>query len=209
MTSSFEQEQKRKRIVVTALAALAVFDVAFWLVAVRPLTDREAEQQARIASLRTLVAQKTEALATLRNADAKAAAAADSGDALLDELTFRRRTTFSELLKELGEAAREAGVEMRETNYNSDEIEGNAEFGMVSISANFRGGYENLVKLLNRLDRSERFLIVERLGAAPREDGGLQITMRIDAFVRDAETLSADVAAGELAALEPDKAEAR
>ena len=56
---------------------------------------------------------------------------------------------------------------------------------MVSISANFRGEYENLVKLLNLLDRSEKFLIVERLAAAPREEGGLQITMRVDAFVRN------------------------
>ena len=61
---------------------------------------------------------------------------------------------------------------------------------MVSISANFRGRYENLVKFLNLLDRSDAFLIVERLGAAPREDTGeLQITMRIDTFVRNVREL--------------------
>lgn len=202
MTSSFEQQQKRRRIVVGLLAALAVFDVAFWLFAVRPLTGREAEQQARVSSLNSLIAQKTEALETLRAVDGKATSAAEAGDELLARLTFARRTTFSQLLKELGEASREAGVEMRETNYNSDEIEGAAEFGMVSISANFRGGYENLVKLLNRLDRSEKFLIVERLGAAPREDGGLQISMRIDAFVRDADALEDQAASEEMASLE-------
>ena len=44
---------------------------------------------------------------------------------------------------------------------------------------------DSLVKLLHRLDRSERFLIIERLAAAPRDEGDLAITMRIDAFVRD------------------------
>ena len=44
---------------------------------------------------------------------------------------------------------------------------------------------ESLV-LLNRLDRSSEFLIVESLGARPREDtGDLQISMRIDTFVRE------------------------
>ena len=185
MTSSFEQEQKRKRLVLGGLIALAVFDLAFWLFAVQPLANRETEQQVRVDGLTRMVVQKTEALESLRATNTKATTASAAGDELLEQLTFERRTTFSELLKELGEAARQSGVEIRETNYNSDEIEGNAEFGMVSIQANFRGGYENLVQLLNRLDRSDRFLIIERLGAAPREDGGLQISMRIDAFVRE------------------------
>ena len=46
-------------------------------------------------------------------------------DKLLAELTFDHRTTFSELLTEIGAAAQEAGVEVRETNYESDTIEGN------------------------------------------------------------------------------------
>lgn len=185
MTSSFETAAKRRRVTLIVLAALALFDVVFWVFAVRPLTDREAEQQTRVSGLARMVKQKTEALETLRAASGRADAAAENGDALLDELTFERRTTFSELLQELNRAAGQAGVEIRETNYVSDEIDGNASYGMVSVSASFRGGYDSLVRLLDELDRSKRFLIIERLGAAPREDGGLQIAVRIDAFVRE------------------------
>ena len=174
-----------KQNVIAALALIAVAELAGWFLFVRPLSNREAEQQELTAALIEQVAAKTESLERLKEAKAKVDGAIEAGDQILAELTFDHQTTFSELLTEIGAAAREAGVEVRETNYESDTIEGNDRYGMVTISANFRGKYENLVKLLHRLDRSPKFLIVERLGAAPRDEGDLAITMRIDAFVRD------------------------
>ena len=172
------------------MGALLVFDLAFWFFAVRPLSDREAEQAAVIAALHDQIRVKSESVEDLRVAAGLRDNAGGTGDQLLDELTFDRRSAFSQLLGALNEAARYAEVEIRETNYQADEVEGNASYGMVSISANFRGRYENLVKFLNLLDRSDAFLIVERLGAAPREDTGeLQITMRIDTFVRNVREL--------------------
>jgi Tfp pilus assembly protein PilO len=174
-----------KQNVIVALAAMAVAELVCWFLFVRPLANREAEQQALTASLIQQVTAKRESVERLRDAKAKVDASVETGDKILEELTFDHQTTFSELLTEIGAAAQEAGVEVRETNYEADTIEGNDRYGMVTISANFRGKYENLVKLLHRLDRSPKFLIVERLGAAPRDDGDLGITMRIDAFVRD------------------------
>jgi Tfp pilus assembly protein PilO len=174
----------RQRVLI-GLGAVALAELLFWFVAVRPLSDRELEQQALLTTLALQVEQRQESLERLRAAGERVDGARDNGDLLLAELTFDRRTTFSELLTELGRAAKEAGVEVRETSYNSDTIDGNEQYGMVSINANFRGQYEDLVKFLNLLDRSQKFLIIERLGAAPREEGGLQITMRVDAFVRD------------------------
>lgn len=174
-----------KQSAIGLLAVAALVELAVWLVAVRPLSNREAEQQQLTAQLARQVAAKRETVEKLRETKTKVEAAVENGDKLLAELTFDHRTTFSELLTEIGAAAQEAGVEVREANYESDTVEGTERYGMVTISANFRGKYESLVKLLHRLDRSERFLIVERLAAAPRDDGALAITMRIDAFVRD------------------------
>jgi hypothetical protein len=63
---------------------------------------------------------------------------------------------------------------------------GLAEDGMLTITSNYRGQYDKLVKFLNQLDRSERFLIIESLGATPRaESNDLQFTLKIDTFVRE------------------------
>lgn len=174
-----------KQSVVGLLAALAAVEIGFWFFAVRPLDNREAEELRLTGQLQQQVAAKQEAVEKLRDAKTKVASAVENGDKILADLTFDHQTTFSELLTEIGAAAQEAGVEVRETNYESDTIEGTDRYGMVTISANFRGQYDSLVKLLHRLDRSKRFLIVERLAAAPRDEGDLAITMRIDAFVRD------------------------
>ena len=104
------------------------------------------------------------------------------------EIALQRRSAFSSLLTELGAAAEGAGVEIRETSYNVEAIEGSQGYGILSVNANFRGSYGNLVGLLYRLDRSELFFIIGSLGATPRDDESsneLQINMRFDTFVRD------------------------
>jgi Tfp pilus assembly protein PilO len=187
MSNSYSVKAKGlRRLVIAGLAALAIFNVGFWLLAVEPAATRAADREAAVAALEALVQQKRDSVAQLREASQRVAAARDEGNELLENLTFERERTFSALLTELGAAASAAGVEMRETDYASEDIEGNEDYGMVSVTANFRGRYENLVRLLNRLDRSSDFLIVESLGARPREDtGDLQISMRIDTFVRE------------------------
>ncbi len=57
---------------------------------------------------------------------------------------------------------------------------------MMSISANYEGTYANLMRFVHELDRSPRLLIIEGLNAAPEQSGGnLNISMKIDTFVRE------------------------
>ena len=57
---------------------------------------------------------------------------------------------------------------------------------MMSISANYEGTYANLMRFVHEIDRSPRLLIIEALNAAPQQSGGtLNISMKIDTFVRD------------------------
>lgn len=166
------------------IALLAVFDVAFWAVAVRPLSNREEQRRVRLASLEQQIEQRRASVEKLEAATERVESATETGDGLLEQLTLDRQTTYSTLLSELVEASDEAGVQFRETSFETVEVEGNEAFGRLRVSANFRGNYENLVQFLNRLDRSEQFLIIEQLGAAPSDEGGLRFSIRIDTFVR-------------------------
>lgn len=174
-----------KRVVIWTLTALFAFDVLFYVFAVLPLESREIELQAKVVAIEQSIALKRRSSERLEAVVARAEKAGEEGAELIDNFTFKRRTTYSNLLTLLGEAAQEAGVEMRETDYDDDPVAGSDGYGMISIRANFRGQYENLVKFLNVIDRSERFLIIGSLGATPRESGDLQIVMRIDTFMRE------------------------
>lgn len=182
-------ERVKPKTVLVALGVLAVFDLAFYLFAVMPLANREADQRVLIASLQTQVATRRKNLASTEEIAKRLDLADEQGRRLIDELTLERRTAFSALLGELGSAAAESAVEVRETAYEVESVDGSDNYGILSINANFRGRYENLVKLLNVLERSpELFFIIHSLGASPRADSDtneLQINMRVDTFVRN------------------------
>jgi Tfp pilus assembly protein PilO len=176
-----------RRHMLVALGVLFAFDAIFYVFAVRPLGAREQEQDILLRTLFDQREQKTVELEKLRAVVEKVEKARADGDALIDELTLARRNTFSRLVTELDAAADEAGLESRERSYNPDPIEGaDDDYGAITVQASFRGRYEQLVNLLHRLDHSEEFLIIGALGATPRSDSNdLQITMRIDTFVRN------------------------
>ncbi len=176
---------ERRHMLIT-LGVLLAFDALFYVFAVRPLGARAQEQQILMRTLLKQKQQKAEEMEGLRAVAEKIEKARLEGDELVEQLTLARKNTFSRLVKELNAAADEAGLESRERNYDPDPIEGADDYGAITVTASFRGRYEQLVKLLNRLDRSEEFLIIGSLGATPRsETNDLQITMKIDTFVRD------------------------
>jgi hypothetical protein len=98
-----------------------------------------------------------------------------------------RRYTYSTIDAEVNQAAKTAGMNMKEATFASlDPIEGTDDLEMLTLSVNFEGGYNQLVKLVNLLDRSPRFLIIESLQVAPQPKGEIySVTVKLNAFVRD------------------------
>ena len=196
MTNNFEngglrrpaswQRKVSRRHVLMVLGLLAAFNVIFYFLAVYPLDAREEQRQAFITGLQQQASAKTAEVEKLRLIAGKVEQARTEGDSLLQTITLERNTTYSKLVAELVTAASESRVETRESNFDLQPVEGAEQYGAITITANFRGEYANLVQFLNRLDKSEQFLIIESLGATPRSDSTeLQITMKIDTFVRD------------------------
>ena len=64
-------------------------------------------------------------------------------------------------------------------------IDGSDNFTMMTIAANYEGRYSDLRQFIGALDRSERFLIIEDVTAAPQQEPGkLSARFKINAFVR-------------------------
>jgi len=56
----------------------------------------------------------------------------------------------------------------------------------MTVNAGLEGNYENLVRFLNFLDRSPRFLIIDTLGASPQQTGTrLNASLKLNGFVRE------------------------
>jgi type IV pilus assembly protein PilO len=196
MTRSFKALQRTfgepgpRRKIGILLAALSLFDLGFYLFAIGPLSDSDRERALLAAQLKRQVAERAAQVEKFTATVGKVETARTEGDKLLADITLPRRTAFSSLVSELDQAAKLAGVELRERGYNVEPIDGSDTLGMMTVTAGLEGDYENLVRFLNLLDRSPRFLIIESLGAAPQQSGQqagarLNVSLKLDAFVRE------------------------
>lgn len=169
-----------------ALGLLFAADVIFYLVAVEPLGRRDAEQRALMSALERQVETKKNDVEQLQLVVSKVEQARSGGDGLLEGIALPRRTANSTLYSTLIKAASQAGIDTREGNFEIESIEGTDEYGIISVNANFRGEYQNLVRFLNQIDRSEQFLIIDSLAATPRADSpDLQFMMRFNTLLRE------------------------
>lgn len=111
----------------------------------------------------------------------------EQGDKFLALYMTSRKHTYSTIVGEIDSLAKTAGMKMGDANYAlPDPIEGSEDLDMLSVTANFEGSYQQLVKFVNTLDRSPRFLLIEGLQVAPQPKGDiLNVTIKLDTFVKD------------------------
>lgn len=136
------------------------------------LEDRLAKLQARVAASRKLVD--------------KVQTARTQGDDFLARYFMDARMAASQIDDELLKDATESGIKQLPTAYDHDAIEGSDTMEMRTVTVGLEGTYENLTKFISLLDKSPRFLIVDRMEtSAPAQAGKLlNIQIKIHAFVR-------------------------
>jgi len=138
------------------------------------LQDQLAAAQARVAITRRLVD--------------KVEGARRDGDKFLAQYVVDRRKASSALNEELYRMAEEAGVKPGQIANEYEAIEGSDTLQMVNIQVAFEGSYQGLTKLVDLIDKSPRFLMIESLQlAAPQGKTAMMVvTFKIHTFVRGA-----------------------
>lgn len=91
------------------------------------------------------------------------------GDKFLDTWITARRHTYSTIIGEITASAKASGMKMLDASIAPlDPIEGSDNLELMTITINFEGGYPQLMKLVNAVDRSQRLFIIESLQVAPQ-----------------------------------------
>jgi len=180
------------RVIMGALLAANLVAAA---IAFKPFGGSADDLRRQTETLRARLARAEVNLATTRKLVEKVQAARAQGDQFMTRYVVDRRIMASALLEELNKLAGEAGIKAGTQTFSQEPVEGSDSITMLSISAGYEGSYASLTKLVNLLDRSPRFLIIENMvAAAPQGQTGqaagqgdkpLNVTLRIDTFVRD------------------------
>ena len=158
------------------VAAAAVF---------RPWGGSPEELQQQLAQLRGDALRREEAVGRLRTLVQTVEKTRTESDQFLATYFLASQVAYSTVFEELRTLADKSGVQAKDHSYDSQPIEGSDTLAIVTVTGNYEGTYANLVEFVNAIDRSPRFLTIDRLQAAPHQSQGtLNVNLRINVFVR-------------------------
>ncbi|MGA2040742.1 MAG: hypothetical protein ABSH42_15790 [Bryobacteraceae bacterium] len=190
MTRNFDWAKiKQPRVAVRALiGVLVAANLAAAVMAFRPFGGSADDLRRRAAGLGDQLAAAQARVAITRKLVEKVEAARHDGDRFLAEYVVDRRKASSALNEELFRMAAEAGVKTGQVANEYEAIEGSDTLEMVNIQAAFEGSYQNLTRLVDLIDKSPRFLMIESIqAAAPAGKAAvMDVQFKIHTFVRGA-----------------------
>jgi len=179
------------RVVVGALLAA---NLAMAVVAFKPFggsADDLRKDQARLSGqLRQLQTN----LEKSKQHVAKIEIARTEGDEFMAKYIMDKRSAPATMVEELSKEAGDAGVRVLPDTFSYETLEGSDTLQMLSIAAPFEGDYAGLAKLVNLLEKSPRFWIIDELSLnAPQQQNqkiaaaqqNLNVNLKLLAFVRD------------------------
>ena len=180
--ASLKDPQVRMRTLLGVLLAANLVAAAFAF----HLFDDSPEQVARqVLDTRQQTLRQLKKLNESRQLAGKVDKGREEGTRFISSYMTSRRVTYSTIIKELNEKATEAGMKPKDAQIGIEAIQGSDSLDMLIVTAAFEGGYKQLLSFINLLDKSQRFVIIESLAASPQQNGFLQVTLKINTFVKE------------------------
>jgi hypothetical protein len=186
---------KDPRVVMRVIIGiLLVANLAVAVIAFKPFGGSADDLRKDQARLSTQLRQLQSTVETSKQHVAKIEIAQTEGDEFLAKYVMERRAASAITVEEMNKAATDAGIRALPENAGYEPIEGSDTLQMMSITANFEGSYAGLAKLMNLLEKSPRFLIIDSMNLnAPQQQSGpqntaqqnLNVSVKLLTFVRD------------------------
>lgn len=169
-----------------ALAVLLVANLVAAYFVIWPLGGSAADLEQQMIALRAQVLQRTNLLKLSRVNVDKIERGKAEGDKFMQSYFLTERSMSSTIVDELNRAAKESKITPKEHAVSMEDIEGSDTLKMMAINGNYQGTYADLIEFINRIDRSDRLLIIESLNATPQQGKELlNISVKMETFVRE------------------------
>lgn len=184
--SSIQLPRTAKGVAQWAAAALLVLNLVAAYFVWQPPGGSNSQLEEQMLSMRAQSIQRRVMLERTRQNVSKVETGRSQGEMFLTNYFVDDRTKSSVIVGELIEAAKDAKIRSKEHSFTLEPIEGSVNLAMMTITGNYEGTYADLIHFINRIDRSNRLLIIESLNATPQQGtaGILNVNMKLDAFVR-------------------------
>jgi hypothetical protein len=187
---------KDPRIVMRAImGVLLVANLVAAVIAFKPFGGSADDLRKQQGSLSSQLRQLKTNLEKSKQHVAKIEIARTEGDEFVNKYIMGKRAAPHIMFDELTKVATDANVHVLPDTFSYEEIEGSDTLQMIAVNAPFEGDYAGLVKLVNQLEKSPRFWIIDEMSlTAPQQNNqktaasavpSLNVNLHLLAFVRD------------------------
>jgi type IV pilus assembly protein PilO len=169
-----------KSKLIAVVAGMIAIDVVAAGILLSPLVGSQQSRRTQIEELWKELRIKTKQVEPLRGMDKKIASAQEQ---IQDFYQQRLPQQDSDISEALGKVASESGVKMSTVKYSpkDEQLPGLAP---VMIEADFSGGYSQLVRFINALERNKLFFMVDGLDLDSAQGGTVQLRLSLETYLR-------------------------
>jgi type IV pilus assembly protein PilO len=168
------------------LIVLAILNVVALGLIIFPPGGSVDQLDKQLATLRTQMYRHQANVQKLRGVVKKVETARADQESFMKTYFMASETTSSTILSEIDGMSKKAGLRFKEHSFSFDPVEGSDTIAMLTITANYEGNYGDLIEFVNLIDRSDRFLIIDSIQAAPQQvPNMLTARFRMNAFIRE------------------------
>jgi type IV pilus assembly protein PilO len=172
-----DSRDARKKVKI-AIAVLVAVDVVAAVVLFSPLVGSERSRREQLDQLWRELQQKTRAAEPLRDFDKKIVTARQQID---DFYKNRLPAQDSAIYEELGKLAGQSGVRIGQIRSKAKDTE-SVGLRPVEIDADFSGGYLQLVRFINALERDQLFFIVDSVQLGGEQGGTVKLQLKLETY---------------------------
>jgi type IV pilus assembly protein PilO len=167
----------RKKLQI-AISILVGVDILAVLVMLSPIVGSERSRREQLDVLWRELQQKTRATEPLRDFDKKIATAHQQID---DFFKNRLPAQDSTIYEELGKVAGQSGVKIGQIRSKAKDTD---PVGLrpVEIDADFSGGYLQLIKFINALERDPVFFIIDSVQLGGEQGGVVKLQLKLETY---------------------------
>jgi hypothetical protein len=175
-----------RAIIRLGLGLLVAANLVAGYFAIRPIGGSPADLRQQEKEMRTQIQQQQGILDRTKTLAAKIEIGRGEGDKFMSKYFLPRRTAYSTIMSDLNDLANQSKITPKESSNIIEEVEGSDTLQRMQVTANFEATFDNLVRFVNLLDKSNRLMIIESLNATPQQDGKkLNVMLKLDTFVRE------------------------
>jgi len=90
---------------------------------------------------------------------------------------------YAAVIADIGQMAKDAGVQTSGVKFNPKEVKDRA-LEQVQISSSVQGDYQGLIRLIDEIERSPHFYLLDELALASQKSGTIELQLKLRTYFR-------------------------